>query len=345
MQDKNIHIAKPLLRGNPDSVADKATSAQYISSITKKIMPAEQTRSSQTVAAYKNCMRKTILPRVREEFFDDSPSALYEWLASKVETYRPATFRQYRAAIIFYLESMVTADFAALADIEQTISELKKLKPANKNKNLPHRTSSSKRRFIRHEELVTMVATLRLTNKWGNIAADYLLAAIATGLRPSEWDKVEIIKINTPTDGIVIQVKNGKNTNFRSTGEFRWMLIPPPMDEHVTKYIETIKRLKENGMDIREINKGIGRIFTRISKRLFGNKVHITPYTARHQFSANAKNVYSQPEVAMLHGHRSTATATKHYGRRLSGFEPFRMYYAQNVESLEKFLSNDIMNE
>jgi len=342
---RNTSFARPILHGDVDNEPNNEQAKVYIESFSGRITPSSQTRSQQTVAAYQNRVRRQILPKVREEFFDDSPTSVMSWLISKSKSMRPATFRQYRAAIILHLESIVPADFAVTAEIEAIIFEIKKLKPPTRNKNLPPRTSSSKRRFIRHKELIRMVASLRTTRRWGNIAADYLMAAITTGLRPSEWGDIQVLPVHTKNEGIVIQVRNAKNTNERGTGELRWMFIPTPIDAHVSRYVETIQALRREGLTIEQINKGVGRIFTRTSKALFGEKVHITPYSARHQFSANAKNLYGAPQVAMLHGHRSETTAAKHYGKRTSGFKPYKIYYAENISALEKILNGDIMSE
>ena len=50
------------------------------------------------------------------------------------------------------------------------------------------------------------------------------------------------------------------------------------------------------------------------------NRGNITLYTARHQFSANAKSDgLSKEEVAALMGHASIYTAGEHYGKRRGG--------------------------
>ena len=51
-------------------------------------------------------------------------------------------------------------------------------------------------------------------------------------------------------------------------------------------------------------------------------KRHITLYSTRHQFSANAKSSgFSRAEIAAMMGHAVDITATIHYGRKQAGNE------------------------
>jgi len=110
---RNTSFARPILHGDVDNEPNNEQAKVYIESFSGRITPSSQTRSQQTVAAYQNRVRRQILPKVREEFFDDSPTSVMSWLISKSKSMRPATFRQYRAAIILHLESIVPADFAS----------------------------------------------------------------------------------------------------------------------------------------------------------------------------------------------------------------------------------------
>lgn len=341
MED-NTRFVQPLHNEDINSVADISSASAALSAMPRIKSPLDQSRDSSTIAAYQLRMKKQILPQVRQAFYDDSPTSITEWLVGKSPNLRPSSFRQYRAAIIHHIESTISTDFAVTAEAEETIQKLKSLKPARADTRRPHRTSSSKRKYIKPGELTALLGALSNLRKWGPVAASYLLATIAAGLRPSEWWDCSVKDVS---DGIILSVRNKKNTNMRSTGEFRWMLIPDSMAGHIKKYLSIVSELKSNGADPEVSNKAIRRIVASQSKKLFGKDIHITPYTARHQFSANNKNVMTQPEVSMLHGHRSIKTATECYGKRRSGFEVFKMYRAKNKQALEKILNADIMNE
>lgn len=68
------------------------------------------------------------------------------------------------------------------------------------------------------------------------------------------------------------------------------------------------------------------------------DKIHVTLYTARHQFSANMKNILSKDQVADLMGHSSNETAGLHYGKKRSGH---LAYKEANKEMIDLINSSD----
>lgn len=305
---------------------------------------APKTIEAKTRNAYLNRATKQLLPAVRRMFLDDSPDSIVQYLQFIAQERRHATLRQYRAALIYYLSGIKAqhgADPQVASSIDAAIDAIRKVK-SSKRKDLPVRTSSAKRKYIKQKEVLELVTALAQSGKWGAISNEYIMANIIAGLRPSEWAHASMIQ---HAGRYVLTVRNGKNSNGRATGEFRWMLIPHEAARYVQTYIDRIASLQSEGFDIDRINTLIRRRIRKYAKKLFGKNVFITPYTIRHQFSANAKNVYTQAEVAVLHGHRSDRTATIHYGRRRSGFEEFQTYWIDSMASLEKILNDAIMTE
>jgi hypothetical protein len=63
-----------------------------------------------------------------------------------------------------------------------------------------------------------------------------------------------------------------------------------------------------------------------VRKRWPNRDSHITLYSLRHQFSANAKaSGFTRLEIAAMMGHAVDDTAVVHYGRKRSGFDLVRI--------------------
>ncbi|MBB5696440.1 hypothetical protein [Muricoccus pecuniae] len=69
--------------------------------------------------------------------------------------------------------------------------------------------------------------------------------------------------------------------------------------------------------DFDRLQRRVTALLSRANALAFPNRrASVTLYTARHLAAAAAKCVFDQAGVAALLGHRSTATAGAHYGRR-----------------------------
>lgn len=181
------------------------------------------------------------------------------------------------------------------------------------------RTSRKKKKsFSTKEKKELFRELIKSKNKWAKPLIFWIEATIGTGLRPIEWRDA---KYNEISNSII--VKNAKNTNGRSHGEFRTINL-----NHLSK--EEIASIKNHLKISSEINKngkwdiyyqGCTNLLKYEARKLWPNKEkRPTLYSARHQFSANLKaSNCKRNEVATLMGHKSEDTATTHYGKKIHG--------------------------
>ena len=139
-----------------------------------------------------------------------------------------------------------------------------------------------------------------------------------TGLRPCEWTGSSVV------DGQLV-VKNAKHSNGRACGEFRRLDLAALAAGEIARIEQLSKRLSEG--DYALAYAGCRKRLAWLAKALWPNrKKRPTLYSARHQFSADAKkSAMSKAELAACMGHQSQETAATHYGRRAAGRSPVRV--------------------
>ncbi|TET01683.1 site-specific integrase [Burkholderia cepacia] len=321
-------------------------------------------RSLQTQTDYL-AKAKSIVSRVKSHYgIDESdpdmpefqPSDIVAWMDEKRGSYRRDTWRFYRAALIYQLEMWAEADTSpartlALRCIE-AIANLRALRwasaPANQGKTaaqrsreLPNRTSSSKRKSVPHLLFAELTTDMHRPDR-GNWARRAILLASATvyaGLRPSEWFSASI-DVHPGGAKAVVKVRNAKSTNGRGNGEHREILIDSAdAIEAIEANLDAIGSwMAEPGHSpgsaaehpayqaemsalARAYDRGCSQAMRDAQVRLWGKSRGITPYSFRHQFSANAKaDGRTKREIADLMGHGSSETAGIHYGRKRHGY-------------------------
>ncbi|SHE23055.1 hypothetical protein [methanotrophic endosymbiont of Bathymodiolus puteoserpentis (Logatchev)] len=267
-----------------------------------------------------------------------SHSELVVWLISQQPRIAKATWRQYKASVIFYLQHQEVNE-----DICRAISTLKVASSgACYKKGLG--TSASKEKKINDTDLARLINSATHKNmRHGTSAMVWLLAGMISGLRPSEWQYACINKGNQ------LVVKNAKSTNGRSHGIERTIELVNLSDQD-KQVIELHLGLIKTAIDIDGFNsyyEHCRSALYELTRSLWPKrKKHITLYSARHQFSANAKKSgLSLEEIAALMGHASTQTATQHYGRKVSGNPKGVAVRASNEDVERVILLNQHRNE
>ena len=265
-----------------------------------------------------------------------TPTDIVEWLVMRASSLAPATIRQYRAALTHYLQEQSAS---GCIDQYSAASAIDAMGSIRSQQNSRNRTSALKAKFITTRQIDAL--TNRLENKKSIFAKAALLifkASIVAGLRPSEWFSASISPARDGSDSGMLVVQNAKNSNGRCFGDTRTLIIPPgqPLDDVAAciKYLSDL--LSRRAMSGRAITPE--RIYNEARAHVlaanisYGGK-RVTLYTARHQFAANMKNIYSKEEVALLLGHGSIETATNHYGKRRSGHPEFKQVSALKHQS------------
>lgn len=277
---------------------------------------------------------KRIINLIQNDAGEFNITYLIDWLTAKIPTIRYSTFRFYRAALTFYLLDIYIShpdpDYLYAA---QAIASMKF--PSDK-KRIPQ-AAALKRKRIPEGEMNLILQELQ-SNKglWAQAALLYLPAALATGLRPCEWEHTSI-KQKDPQRGIIISVENAKATNGRGTGEIRELFIPNAWGaEHVELFIDFVSAwVISTKKPYSTLQKMLYRALSKSSANALGQKNKICLYSTRHQFSANAKNIFSRHEVALLLGHNIIKTAAKHYGKKIFGWENFIDMRIKNLPAQE----------
>jgi integrase len=221
-------------------------------------------------------------------------------------------------------------DPAAAPAIHAAISRLEAAAPAP-DENLPPRTSSNKAKRSSESDLDRMCfAALagRLPN--GRKLVSGLRATYVGGCRPCEWSGAIFQKSTVPGFEWELIVRNAKNTNGRSTGEFRtlrWEMLPKDLVDDITNWIEIAR-----GPNYARLLATLGSLLSRVTAKLFPRRKRPpTLYSMRHEAAARWKDAYLSTDqsteqrvaglaiVAALLGHISDETASKHYGRPHGG--------------------------
>lgn len=231
------------------------------------------------------------------------------------------SWRSYRAAFMFTSEVYLQTeniDEATFSRIEKTLKSTKGLS----RKEVELRTSAKKQKHLSIKDLKKIDTEIsKSKSQWSTALRLWLRAGVLTGLRPIEWKTANLIKSE---QGAMLIVQNAKNTNDRANGETRTLHLNHLTVDEMT-VIESQMRLVErfNGSEDewKHFYQGCSDLLRQKNKKAFPNrKKHPTLYSARHQFSANAKASGFRPEeIAALMGHATDLTAQMTYGKKVNG--------------------------
>lgn len=249
---------------------------------------------------------------VRYERTDSNPewAGFIDWLISIRSTLRPATWRQYRAAVVHAMgQHQVLGRESFHARLMERIN-------LPDRKALPARTSSTKSKSLPNADMNALIQYLGARDgRWDRLAGQWLVFGMITGLRPGEWQSV---KACPNEDEMILRVANGKFDAQRAHGPERTIHvhIPPSMMGALDEFIQAIQ-----SEDFANVYEGCRMALWSATKALWPRrKNRPSLYSCRHQFAADAKSAGLAPEViAALMGHAVTETHQTHYGKRRSG--------------------------
>ena len=288
------------------------------------------TISPKTAARYEQVSRQLRARFTRETGLEPEANcaAFQAWLQDLYITLAPATRRQYYAALTRYQgkhhpDCMPDPIPLGLPDRKTIKKEHGERTSAAKAKSFPPNVGVAVLNALQN---AANQARGSVTHRvW---AYHLFRASLRFGLRPVEWRGARFIYLE---DGeLALEVPNAKNSYGRAFGPTRILIVD---EEHLKKVdplaLESALWLTEQthplkDEDYQKILGGAEKQM-RIVLRRCGTPCklrngNITLYTARHQFSANAKSDdLTKEEIAALMGHASIDTAGLHYGKRRSG--------------------------
>lgn len=231
-----------------------------------------------------------------------------------------STWRQYKSALIFYLNSVGTTDSMVASNKLKEQGQSECLKTTS-------RTSGRRKKNISNKAFDDLISTLKLGAKKRKHVGTlilWLMVGRLTGLRPHEWKNAEIVNNQSKdeTSNILLKVKNSKNTNNRSHGNFRHIDITD-FDETSIQMVSEFcdfMRLLGNTREYDKVYYCCSYYLRVANKAMHGSRSKwIQLYSPRHKFSSDNKLIFSKEEVAALMGHATDRTASVHYGRKSFG--------------------------
>lgn len=300
---------------------------------------SRQTRTENTVQTYLK-RAENLLARIADELQlpEDAfppPAEVVAFMRRNAPQWKWATFRQYQASLVCRYE--VEAERTGNKLFVETAEEIRRLSHSDcRPEKALGQTSSRKRKGIRLADYDLLIPNLSNPARKGEFskrAALWLMAAVATGLRPREWEHAEL----DAKQGL-LHAENAKATNGRATGPVRSVPVAPEDIGVVQAHLESLRELKAKGYSWVQIHTHCAVALNRACKALWGNDPtkRYALYSARHQFSANTKATHTPEEVAALLGHASVRTARTHYAPRRSAWPKFRNYARHKLESTTK---------
>lgn len=256
------------------------------------------------------------------------PRQFVAWLVDIRHELSHSSWRQYKSAVICFLSEFNDDRYYDAIDYLKQFNGSDCIKKSSatsstKLKKLPHKDYEKlEKYFIKHP------------SKWQKPLLDWLKAATITGLRPQEWIgcHIEMIDLDKPA----LVVKNAKHTNGRAHGETRKILLDKVTNEELIIIETHIKRINNwyNMGQYKTFYNGCSFTLHYVSRKIWPRRTkHFTLYSARHQFSADAKSSgLTREEIAAMMGHAVDRTAILHYGRKSSGQDLIKVSaYSEDV--------------
>ncbi len=289
---------------------------------------AKPTREVETEIRYQQEARRLLL-HYASSGHARSTEGFIDWFKEKSETIAKATWRLYKAALIFHFETERnshehgSATYQSYDDIINHVQSLEHPQTIQ-----PARCSSKKQKFIKPDDMAKLLDELdKSRSTYARFAQLLLINGTVIGLRPHEWRSAALVASTThdAAQKIGLRTRNGKQTNGRATGRFRTIWF----SESFSK--EQLRLIKELLIYIRdyELSKptnwdkayaGARKLLLRANRQCFPRRKRtIAFYSSRHQFSADLKNSQDLISIAALMGQLSAATPASHYGRKGNG--------------------------
>ena len=330
------------------------------------IIEAEQHASSTTqkyaaiVRTFENQYRHSAAPEPLQEEIDhdDSPAALALFIENIIK-HKPisrATARIYRSAMIWHFEQLFLAGVLGASKAWEIIKAID-IDTINfdhherTNPDEPRR--QARRKSIGRHRADELIDILESGSGHGPRAAKWILATLASGLRPIEW-------LNTRTDDAnrtlivrsakkpakmpaivrlkhaseiagrpitskfdadtIIFDKYGEIPDWHPQSEDRLIRLDAEPFADVLDHLETMREALAGGSTFKTYYDGCSKAIARACLKIPGEP-HYSLYTFRHQFGSNIRAATSTAEAAILMGHElqhdGNQRTTRLYGKRV----------------------------
>ena len=268
------------------------------------------------------------------------PRLLVGWLSERRKQYSSSTWRQYKSACLCSLESELELLDERLDPIPW-IDAIETLKTIDGDGTGAKEGKTSSRKLKKFPSADFEQLDAYLISKPHPMHAalsDWLKAGIWTGLRPSEWRTATWIDVQ----GVpALLVQNAKHSNGRAHGPTRTIVMhrmSPEEQSIVKRHLERVHHWDSAGAFDRMYQSCGQKLYLAVRKVWPKRTRHLTLYSTRHQFVADAKaSNLNLAEIAALMGHAVDDTATAHYGKRAAGQQIIKVQaIAEEVARIKK---------
>jgi len=246
--------------------------------------------------------------------------------------YKASTWRFHRSAVKYVIEDMRINNQTVTDAIDRLSQHELQNKLSYKEKIANPKSSAKKHKKVNPADFDTLIEYID-DRYIGETLKLFLLANIEVGLRPVEWYDSTIISIGNNT---LLKVKNAKATNGRGNGTYRHLYLDDLQPAQIENMQRLIDRMKIGGIDssgVPVLEKQLISKIKHVTRQIWPRrKKHITLYSTRQQFAANAKKqaiekvkngemtrTEGMKWVAAMFGHCVTDTVFKHYARARDG--------------------------
>lgn len=260
-----------------------------------------------------------------------------------------STFSTYRSALLWHLDQNKENPAYETA--------LEKLMEYSSMSGIQARTTpQKKRRVISQTDLHALIEELSdrgHRSKWAYRSVYWLLAGLATGLRPIEWENAAWedeahtalvvnnakIKLAAPAFLRKEQPDEAGATEYKSrVPTTRTIPVLNSKDSfNIETHMNLIRAGLAEGADFTHYYEQCRRAIWLACRKLWGDKKTYSLYTVRGQYSANQRATVGSAKTSVLMGHsRPDSPSAAHYGKANQAHKGFsrRPENSQQVEHL-----------
>lgn len=267
-----------------------------------------------------------------DEFED--PIGFAMWMLDRRSEFGSATWRAYKAAVIWALENRC-CDFFGEVSQEAADVAPRFLEEVGQHGlvSSSDRTSGLKARRVPDSDRLKLEAHFaRSKSKFAPYVPLMVRVGVLAGLRPIEWCTAHLF-LGTGDCAAILIVENAKHTNGRGHGQFRtviWEELPKDIIDDLVRWLEfvavSVAGATRPDLAWNKTMKALARELYRANKKLWPRrKRHVAPYSARQEYSARIKTLHDPEFVAALMGHAVDDTAYRHYAG-IHKFGSFSVY-------------------
>jgi integrase len=236
------------------------------------------------------------------------------WCSQQCGRWRSATFRRYRAALLWAVERLAEAGRLDLAEVKRCLDALK-CAPDPRPARAAPQTSARKRHGVTLNEIEILVGALsNARTETHRLLRGLLVYGVHFGLRPTEF-------VHATVRDRQLLVRCAKATNGRAVGASRALLLNGFGPRELRTLAAFFVLLRKAAAAAPSCSAFFDRLRQALRRLCLAHDIEpICLYTLRHQGIANAKVHLGRRALAAYAGHASQQTASRGYARARAGW-------------------------